>query len=327
MLKHTLILIVIILISIYIGLSLQYRVQNDFLLLLSTTSLFIATVFLIVSLSLKKFRFMAYGIYVALSLVCFSWYFNINPSNDRDWQKDVALLSHATINNNLITVHNIRNIKYKTESDYEVSYYDDVFNLNKLDGIYFVATYWMGKSIAHTFLSFSFSDGKYLAISIEARKEKGEDYSILDGFFKGNELYYVVANEQDLIGLRTNIRKNPPEHVYMYKIKAKQEDEKKVFLNYIEKLNTLKNKPEFYNTLTTNCTTTMWHNSLINPSNISFNWKILLSGYTAKYLYDKGLLENDGLSFEELQKRAYINGLVNDKEIDESYSLKIRALE
>ncbi|MEA3522134.1 MAG: DUF4105 domain-containing protein, partial [Campylobacterota bacterium] len=237
---------------------------------------------------------------------------------------DVAVLSYATQKKNLITVHNIRNFAYTTEEKYEASYYDETFDIDKLDGIDFIATYWMGPNIAHTFLSFSFSDDKHLAISIEARKEVGESYSMIRGFFKESELYYVVADERDLIGLRTNIRKNPPEHVYMYQIDAKPEDMKKVFLNYIQKINELKNTPEFYNTLTTNCTTSIWNHSLVNYSDMKFNWEILLSGYTAKYLYENNLLKTYGLSFKELQKKAYINPLVEMKTINTSYSSSIR---
>jgi hypothetical protein len=130
------------------------------------------------------------------------WYGGIKPSNERDWQRDVAILSYATFNDNLVTLHNIRDIKYKTENDYEVSYYDNVFDINKLNGIDFIATYWMGPSIAHTFLSFSFSDGRHIAISIEARKEKGESFSVLSGFFKENELSFAELQKRSYINPR-----------------------------------------------------------------------------------------------------------------------------
>ncbi|MCD6191786.1 MAG: DUF4105 domain-containing protein [Sulfurimonas sp.] len=278
----------------------------------------------IISFKLKDLRFIAWGIYLVLLGVWLFWYESIKPSNDKIWQKDVAVLSYATQDDTLITVHNIRNFKYTTEDKYEISYYDETFDINKLDNIDFIASYWMGPNIAHTFLSFSFSDNKHLAISIEARKEVGESYSMIRGFFKDSELYYVVADERDLIGLRTNIRKNPPEHVYMYQIDAELEDKQKVFLNYIKKINELKNSPEFYNTFLTNCTTSIWKNSLVNYSNMTLNWEILVSGHTAKYLYGNSLLKTDALSFKELQKKAYINPLVDDKPIDISYSSKIR---
>jgi hypothetical protein len=283
-----------------------------------------SSLFLILNIKNNALRIYVFLSYVVLTILWSSWYDNIEPTNNKAWQKDVAILASATINDNLITVHNIRNFKYTTEDKYEISYYDETFDIDKLNGIDFIATYWMGPDIAHTFLSFSFSDNKHLAVSIEARKEVGESYSMIRGFFKDSELYYVVADERDLIGLRTNIRKNPPEHVYMYQIDAEIKDKQKVFLNYFKKINELKETPEFYNTLLTNCTTSIWNNSLVNYSNMTLNWEILVSGHTANYLYENGLLKTSGLSFIELQKKAYINPRVDEKPIDISYSAKIR---
>jgi len=327
MIKKTLYILAslcIVLLGIYVILSLHYRVKNSIFSVLSILLFLSSSIVTIISFKLKHLRFIAWGIYLVFLGAWLFWYENIQASNDRTWQKDVAVLSYATQDNSLITVHNIRNFKYITEDKYEVSYYDETFDINKLDNIDFIATYWMGPNIAHTFLSFSFSDNKHLAVSIEARKEIGESYSMIRGFFKDSELYYVVADERDLIGLRTNIRKNPPEHVYMYQIDAELEDKQKVFLNYIKKINELKKTPEFYNTLLTNCTTSIWNNSLVNYSNMTLNWEIFVSGHTAKYLYENGLLKTYGLSFKELQKKAYINPLVDDKPIDISYSSKIR---
>ena len=312
----------IILFGIYIDLSFYYILDSFSLLYILLFSLL--SVSFIISLFLKRYYRLVLGVYLLSVGIWRYWYVGIKPSNNKEWQKDVEVLSYATFKGNLAHVYNIRDFKYKTEADYIPSYYDSVFDIDKLEGIDFIATYWMGKDIAHTFLSFSFSDGKHLAISVEARKEKGESYSVLGGFFKTTELYYVVADEKDLIGLRTNIRKNPPEQVYMYKINAKLKNEKKVFINYLKKLNRLKEKPEFYNTLTTNCTTTIWNNSIINNDKTSFSWKILLSGHSAEYLYEKNLLKTCGMSFKELEKKAYINPLVKDKNITKSYSFDIR---
>ena len=321
MIKYFLSLL-IILFGLYIDLSFYYMAENLlFLYIFAFSSLSLA---LIVSLFLKRFYYAILPLYLLFVGIWIYWYGGIKPSNSREWQKDVAVLSYATFDKNLVTIHNIRNFKYRSETDYDVSYYDAVFDINKLNGMDFIATYWMGKNIAHTFLSFSFSDGRHLAMSVEVRKTKGMKYSMLRGFFKVDELYYVVADERDLIGVRTNIRKNPIEHVYLYQIKADTDDEKKVFINYLNKINELKDNPEFYNTLTTNCTTTIWHNSLIDKSKIPFSWKILLSGHTPKYLYEKNLLKTYGLSFENLQKKAYINPLVKDKNITSSYSFDIR---
>lgn len=252
------------------------------------------------------------------------WFFTLTPSNTRQWQSDVAVLSYVTVQNNLVTVHNIRNYDYHSENDYTVRYYDKTFDLQAFEGVDIIASYWMGPKIAHVFLSFAFKDGNHLAISIETRKEKGEEYSTLQGFFRQYELYYVVADERDVIRLRTNYRQNPPERVYLYRLKGSVENGRRLFLEYAHQINSLYRKPEFYNTLTTNCTTNIWANSLVNSTHLPFDWKILVSGYVPEYLYENNRLETYGLSFTALQQRAHINAHAQAADQDINFSVRIR---
>ena len=254
----------------------------------------------------------------AVALVAIGvWWSSIKPSNDRDWQPEVAKLAYATINGDLVTVHNIRNFDYRTETDFTPAYYDKTFDLKKLDTVDLVAVYWMGPAIAHLFLSFGF-EGDHLAISIEARKQKREGYSSVRGFFRQYELYYVVADERDVIRVRTNYRKDPPEDV------SPTENGRRIFLEYIRKLNGLRDHPEFYNTLTTNCTTAILTNSRVNPDSLPFSRKVLLSGYTPEYAYSKGRLDRS-LSFEELQRRSLVNAAGKAADQAPDFSRRIRA--
>ena len=182
----------------------------------------------------------------------------LKPSNDRDWLPNVARTPWATVAGDTVTVHNIRNFTYRTETDFTPAWYDKSYDLRKLEGIDIVASYWMGPDIAHVFVSFAFAGGDHLAMSIETRTEKGEGYSAIKGFFRQYELYYVVADERDVIGLRTNYRSDPPEDVYVYRIKSNPEGRRAFFLEYVRQINALKDHPEFYNSLTTNCTTNIW---------------------------------------------------------------------
>jgi hypothetical protein len=252
------------------------------------------------------------------------WFLHIPASNDRDWQTDVARLAWADIDGDRILVHNIRNFDYRTETDYTPAYYDKQFDLRQLESVDVIAVYWMGPTIAHVFLSFGFTGGDYLAISIEARKEKGEGYSTLRGFFRQYELYYVVADERDVIRLRTNYRHDPPEEVYIYRAHhGTIENGRRLFLEYMIKLNELKARPEFYNTLTTNCTTNIWLNSRVNPDHLPFSWKILVSGYVPQYLYEAGLLDNS-IPFPELEKRSHVNARAHAADAAADFSQRIR---
>lgn len=256
--------------------------------------------------------------------IVIAWTILIQPSNNRNWQTDVAKLPFADINGNLITVHNIRNFSYKSQFDYTPAYYDKTFDLTQLTGADLFAVYWMGDAIAHTILSFNFDNKDYLAISIEARKQQNEAYSTFKGFFRQYELIYIVADERDVIGLRTHYRKDPIETVYRYPLKSNKESGQRLFLQYIKQINQLSENAAFYNTLLDNCTTSIWFNSLVNENHLVFSWKIILSGYVPDYLYQSGLLNTD-LPFAELKQKALINPIAEKLDLSANdFSARIR---
>jgi hypothetical protein len=268
----------------------------------------------------RRVAFLAYLLELLLVL---GWYATIKPSNDRDWQTDVAVLPYATIEGDLVTVHNIRNFTYRTETDYTPGYYDKTFDLGELDSADLITSYWMGPQIAHVFVSFGFGGKDFLAVSIETRKEKGEEYSTLAGFFRQYELYYVVADERDVIKLRTNYRKNPPEEVYVYRTRAPRENVRRLFLDYIRSINSLKDQPEFYNTMTTNCTTTIFMHTRVNPGHAPLSWKVLASGYVPQYAYESGRIDTS-MPFEELRRRALVNPAAQAADDAPDFSQRIR---
>jgi len=275
-------------------------------------------------LALPQWRWYALAAYaVVLAVLLWRW-FAIAPSNDRDWKPENARLAYAVVAGDEVTLHNIRNFEYLTETDFTPAYYDRTLDLRKLDSVDLIASYWMGPAIAHVLLSFGFADKDYVAISIEARNELGEGYSSLKGFFRQYELLYVVADERDLIRVRTNYRRDPPEDVYLYRLHGTKEDAQRLFLDYVDEINRLKERPEFYNTLLTNCTTNIWWHSRVIPGRPPFSWKVLVSGYVPELLYDKGRLD-PGLKFAELQRRSRINELARAADAARDFSRRIRA--
>ena len=277
----------------------------------------------VVALVLHRGVRFALPVFAVALLAIGLWWSGLQPSNERDWQPEVARLAYATVDGDLVTVHNIRNFDYRTETDFTPAYYVRTYDLNKLDSADLVAVYWMGPAIAHLFISFGFGDD-HLAVSIEARKEKGEGYSSAKGFFRQYELYYVVADERDVIRVRTNYRKDPPEDVYVYPLRGPRENIRRLFLEYVRKMNALREHPEFYNTLTTNCTTAILMNTRVNPGSLPFSWKVLLSGYTPAYVYEAGRMDQS-LSFEELKRRSLINAAAQAADQAPDFSRRIRA--
>lgn len=285
----------------------------------------LATVLALITLPLHRWRRTALGCHFALFVILLIWWSRLEPSNQRDWQPDVAVLPFASIEGDFITVHNIRNFDYRSETDYTPAWYDKRFDLRQLQGVDLVAVYWMGPAIAHTFLSFDFGDDDHLAVSIETRKEQGEGYSTLKGFFRQYELYYVVADERDVIRLRTNYRHNPPEEVFIYRLQGDLDNARRLFLEYMQRINALHERPEFYNSLTTNCTTTIWMNTRVNPSHLPFDWRILASGYLPEFLYEQDRLVSHGLPFAELQRQVHVNARAQAADDAADFSRRIRA--
>jgi hypothetical protein len=268
---------------------------------------------------LRRWAIVGYGL--ALLPVLAVWN-SAEPRNDRDWQTDVAVLPYATFYGDRVTVHNIRNFDYRTETDYIPAYYDRTFDIQHLDRVDLLAAYWMGPEVAHLFLTFGFGDD-HLAISIEARKDKTRPYATLPGFFRQYELVYIVGDERDVIRLRTNYRADPPEELYLYPLKIPIENGRRIFREYLQGMNELHDHPRFYNTLTTNCTTMILDHAMVNPDHVPYSWKVLLSGYGPEYLYDLGRLDRT-LPFAELRDRAHINAAARAADQSSEFSRLIR---
>jgi hypothetical protein len=279
---------------------------------------------LLVAFALGRSRWRALAVFAVLfALLLVSWR-SLAPTNDRAWVPENAVLAYASIDGDRITLHNIRNFDYHTESDFTPAYYDRTFDLKQLEAVDLFSVYWMGPKIAHVFVSFGFSDGNHVAISIETRRAVGQAYSSVKGFFRQYELYYVVADERDVVRVRTNKRHDPPEQVYLYRLHGNPGNMRLLFLEYLQQINALKEHAAWYNTLTSNCTNSIWLLSRFNPGHLPYSWKILVSGYLPEYLYEQGRLDSS-LPFVELQRRAFINPLAQPADEAADFSQRIRA--
>jgi hypothetical protein len=268
---------------------------------------------------------LALGVWVmALAIILF-WWSTLRPSNDRDWQPDVVRLPSAEVQGNKLIVHNLRNADYRTETDYTVRYEDRTYDLSKLRGLDLFMIYCGYPMIAHTILSWQFDGSLPLAISIETRKENGEQYSTIGGFFKQYEIIYVVADERDVIRLRTNYRnEGAGEEVYLYRLKTPIPQVRSLLLEYVRSMNELVDQPEFYNALTDNCTTSIRRLVVhANPDAPPFDWRLIANGYGDELLYERGNVETR-MPFIELKARSRINAKARAADLDPLFSLRIR---
>jgi len=280
----------------------------------------------------KIFKFLLYLLaflviaYLILSLI-------VRPSLNREWSRDQAILSTALFDGDLVTVKNIRNIHYRTTTDYDVRHYDKTFDLDKLNSVWYMVEPFTGHGAgaAHTLVSFGFrnDDGMedYVAVSVELRKEKGESFDVVKGLLRQYELVYVIADERDVIKLRSNHRKD---QVFLYPVKTTKENMRKLFVSMMNRANKLTTDPEFYNTLTNTCTTNIVsHVNEIAPGRIPLSFKVLMPAYSDELAYKLGLFETtapDGhtMTLEELRKKYFINDRAEKYADSPDFSRRIR---
>lgn len=229
----------------------------------------------------------------------------VRPSNQRDWTTDTERTASAIFKGDSVLIKNVRNARYRSTTDFDVHWEDRSYDLRKLESVWFVVepfSDWRGP--AHTFLSFGFGSNEYVSISVEIRKEKGESFSPLGGLLRQYELIYIVGDERDLIGLRANYRHDD---VYLYKMRATPIKMRELFVSMLERANTVGNHPEFYNTLTSTCTTNIVeHINVIAPGRIPFSYKTLLPAYSDELAFDLDLIDTE-LPREKYQAAHMIN--------------------
>ena len=254
-------------------------------------------------------------------IAIFIWWSSLRPSNDLDWQPDVAKLAWVDVNGDRLTVHNVRDFDYRSETDFTAHYEDRVYDVSKLRGVDLFMSYWGSPAIAHTIVSWDFEGAPPLAISIETRKAKGQEYSAVKGFFRQYNIIYVAADERDIVRVRTNYR---GEDVYLYRLKATPEQARALLIDYVATMNALVETPEFYNALVDNCTTSIRHHvTRVEANPPRADWRLLANGYGDRMLYERGSIDTR-LPFEALRAKSHINAVARSLDQDPDFSQGIR---
>ncbi|CAB1208503.1 Lnb N-terminal periplasmic domain-containing protein [Acinetobacter bouvetii] len=247
-------------------------------------------------------------IYILAFLLGLFWYLSLEAKQDRDWNPEVAQVLSFKQAGNLVTLHNVRNFNWHTDGSYDQRWETRQFDLNQITGVNIITSYWMGPRIAHTLVSFDFSNGQPLTFSIEIRKQKNEEFSTYGGFFRKYELSLVASDEKDLIYTRSNIRK---EQVYFFPVDLSKAESRALFEEYLHKANELKAQPKWYNTLTSNCTTLVFDMvQAVSKRHLPTDYRLLASGYLPNYLYDLKAISHN-LSMQQWYDIAHINPRVS----------------
>lgn len=269
----------------------------------------------------RRYALSACALILAAGLTGF---LSIRPSNTRDWSPGQEQLPRVELNGNRITVHNVRNFEWRPDGTAVERWETRSYDLASLETVWFGLAPFdrENRGPAHTWLSFGFADSQFIAISVEARREEAEEYSLLRGALRGYEVMYVVADERDLIRLRTNVR---DDDVYLYPIRTSSENARVLFVNMLKRANELHDAPEFYNTFTNNCTTHILdHANTVAPGRIPYGREVFLPGYADQLAHRLGLIEAGG-EIDAVRARFLVNGRARAFADDPAFSLRIRA--
>lgn len=246
------------------------------------------------------------------------------PSLDRPWSPDQAVLPTAQVVGGIVTIRNVRHAVYRSVDDYDPSWEDRTYRLDDLESIWFAVEPFPGfPGAAHTLLSFGFADDRYLAVSVEIRKELGESFSAWRGMLRQYELMYVVADEQDVLGLRAVHRGNP---VLLLPVRTSPDRVRSTFLSVLQRVNALAERPEFYHTVVNNCTTNIVrHANEAVPGRIPFGRAMIFPALSARRAHQLGLVAT-ALEFSEASRHFLINDLARRYADDPAFSARIRGV-
>ena len=262
------------------------------------------------------------GFYVASVVLAGLWWLLLTPRQDRDWADDVAQRLHvASFDGRHVVLDNVRDFTWRSETDYDARWVRREYDLDQLRSADLALSYWMGPAIAHTLVSFGFDDGRHLVFSLEIRKERGESFSALGGFFRRFEMTLVASEETDILRTRTNAR---GEDVYLYRLHGLDRGQlKALFAAYLDEARQLDAAPAFYNTATSNCTTIVFDLARHIAPGLPLDYRLLLSGYLAEYAQDVGALA-PGVPYAELQAKGRITERALQMAPGENFSAVIR---
>lgn len=246
------------------------------------------------------------------------WWGTLTPSNERIWADDVAQMTSGKLEGSRLTMSNVRNFEWQTDEDYRARWETREYDLEHLSSVDLITSYWGMPAIAHILVSFGFEDGRFLLFSVETRKEKGESYSAISGFFKQYEVSILATDERDALRVRTNVR---GEDDYLYRIVLSAPQRKALLLSYVEQANDLLSHPRFYNTVSANCTSIVFDMMNTIVTGLPMDYRLLLTGYLPGYVHDVGGLQ-PAYSLEALREVGRITERA--KEDSTGFSARIR---
>ncbi len=260
------------------------------------------------------------GLFLSGLSLLLIWWHLIPPTNERTWAEDVSRLATGSVAGSRVTLHNVRNFDWRSNEDYTPRWETRSYDLDRLESLDLIMSYWRGPAIAHMLVSFGFDSGSHVVFSVEIRRQQGEAFSEIGGFFKQFALSIIAADEADIIRVRTNIR---GEEAYLYRLRTPRSAMRSLFLGYVAEANRLLATPRFYNTVTVNCTTLVYHMMKRIVGRLPFDYRVVFTGYFPGYVYRVGGLDGR-FPLDELRRLGRITERARLSDRSSSFSADIR---
>ncbi|MBL4834155.1 MAG: DUF4105 domain-containing protein [Pseudomonas sp.] len=262
----------------------------------------------------------ALGIFGLALLMLRLWWRSLQPSHDREWADDLMHITTGAVHGSEVVLHNVRNFTWQSEQEFEAVWETRQYDLNQLQSVDVITSYWGIPAIAHILVSFGFSDGRFITFTVEVRREKAEVFSELGGFFKQFELAIIASDERDAVHVRTNVR---GEDAYIYRVGLSDAAMRSLFLAYINEANRLAEEPRFYQTVTANCTTLVFRMMQSIVAGLPVDYRLLLSGYLPSYIEKQGGLQ-PGHTLSALRKAGRLTQRARAAGRSDDFSVVIR---
>lgn len=310
----------IAILTAWAGFAMWYRLPAAEPVRAVASALFILFGLAIVVALFSRFRIRAFVLFLAAFTAVLVWWSTIKPLGETDWAPDVARQVTGTRDGNLLTLKDVRDFEWRSDTDFTERWTTRTYDLSNLQTVDLFMSYWAGPKMAHVIMSFGFSGGEYLAWSIEVRRRVGGEFSPIADLFKSNPLVIIAADERDVVGVRSNVR---GEDVQIYRLKASPDAGRALLLEYLSDANALSTTPEFYNSITTNCTTTIVKMMRAVGDAVPFDWRLIVNGYLPDYAYDRGALDTR-VPLSTLRALSHIDDRARKSGLSPDFSRLIR---